>query len=92
VAKYCFVPNPTPVCPYEIRLRTRHGASEQDRAGGKNERRPEAADRRAERAIPGEDGKGAYEEVEQLEKQLASERRALTGELEEKKEAIRQRR
>jgi Ni,Fe-hydrogenase III component G len=37
-------------------------------------------------------GKGAYEEIEQLEKQLASERRALTGELEEKKEAIRQRR
>ena len=37
-------------------------------------------------------GKGAYEDVEQLEKQLASERRALAGELEEKKEAIRQRR
>ena len=37
-------------------------------------------------------GKGAYEEVEQLEKQLNSERRALTGELEEKKDAIRQRR
>ncbi len=36
--------------------------------------------------------KGAYEEVEQLEKQLASERRALTGELEEKKEAIHKRR
>lgn len=37
-------------------------------------------------------GKGAYEEAEQLEKQFSSERRALTGELEEKKETIRKRR
>lgn len=35
---------------------------------------------------------GAYEEVEQIERQLVSERKALNGELEEKKEAIRARR
>jgi len=36
-------------------------------------------------------GKGAFEEVEELEKQLVSERKALNGELEEKKEAVRKR-
>lgn len=36
--------------------------------------------------------KGAFEEIEELEKQLVSERKALQGELEEKKEAVRARR
>lgn len=36
-------------------------------------------------------GKGDFDAVEQIEKQLASERRALNEELEEKKEAVRQR-
>ena len=35
--------------------------------------------------------KGAFEEVEEIERQLVSERKALNGELEEKKEAIRTR-
>lgn len=34
-------------------------------------------------------GKGDVEAIEQIEKQLASERRALNEELEEKKEAVR---
>jgi len=34
--------------------------------------------------------KGDFEAMEQLEKQLTSERRKLQGELEEKKEAVRQ--
>ena len=42
--------------------------------------------------ISGAAEKGAFDEVEQLEKQLTSERRALNGELEEKKEAVRRRR
>jgi molybdopterin converting factor small subunit len=37
-------------------------------------------------------GRGAFDEVGQLEKQLVSERKALQGELEEKKEAVRARR
>lgn len=37
-------------------------------------------------------GKGAHDEVEAIEHQLISERKALAGELEEKKEAVRQRR
>lgn len=36
--------------------------------------------------------KRAYEEVEEIERQLVSERKALNGELEEKKVAIRTRR
>ena len=36
-------------------------------------------------------GKGDYQAIEQLEKQLVSERRVLNGELEEKKEAVRHR-
>ncbi len=36
--------------------------------------------------------KGAFEEVEAIERQLHSERKALNEELEEKKEAVRQRR
>lgn len=37
-------------------------------------------------------GKGSYEEVEEIERQLVSERKALNEELEEKKEAVRSRR
>jgi hypothetical protein len=37
-------------------------------------------------------GKGAYDEVEAIERQLFSERKALNEELEEKKEAVRGRR
>jgi hypothetical protein len=37
-------------------------------------------------------GRGATEEIEDIERQLVSERRALTEELEEKKEAVRKRR
>jgi hypothetical protein len=36
-------------------------------------------------------GKGAYEEVGEIERQLSSERKALNEELEEKKEAVRKR-